>query len=254
MDLNTEVAPQIERVRYELKRRLLTVVSSEHISPAMIRITLHGEDLADFTSLGPDDHCKVIIPDENGEMVMRDYTPRAYDNDKRTLAIDFALHDAGPVTQWAMNAKPGDELTIGGPRGSAVLKGDIRQLVLIGDETALPAIARNIEEAKPGALIKAIIAVPSEADEQTFSSAANVDLQWVHRPESQSIDPTPFIEALDEMDIGSGTYIWIAAEAYVAKDIRRYLIEERGHPLSWLKASGYWIKGKADASDKNIGE
>ncbi len=98
-------APRIERVRHELKRRSLVVTEAERITPGMLRITLSGEDLADFVSLGADDHVKIIVPSADGAEERRDYTPRRYDAAARTLVIDFALHEAGPITQWAMNAR-----------------------------------------------------------------------------------------------------------------------------------------------------
>lgn len=249
-----QAIPNIERVRHELKRRALTVKTVEKLTPCMLRITLAGDDLADFTSLAADDHCKVIVPDENGENVMRDYTPRAYDNAARSLVIDFAVHDAGPATRWALAAKVGDTVEIGGPRGSAVLKGAIDRMVLIGDETALPAIGRQIEEAAPGAKIEAIVAVPSPEDEQAFATAADLSIRWIHRPEAQATEPSHFIEALADVTLGEGTYVWIAAEAGVAKAIRRHLIDELNHPLTWMKSAGYWVKGQADTSEKNISE
>ena len=118
-------APRIERVRHELRRRSLVVSGIERVTPGMLRITLSGEDLADFVSLGADDHIKVFVPGADGTEERRDYTPRRYDNDARLLALDFALHEAGPVTAWAMNARVGDRLEIGGPRGSAVVSGEI---------------------------------------------------------------------------------------------------------------------------------
>ena len=114
-------APAIERVRHELRRRSLIVESVADITPGMRRIVLKGDDLADFTSLAPDDHIKIIVPGVHGTEERRDYTPRSYDNAARSLTIDFALHEAGPATQWAIEAQPGTPLEIGGPRGSAVV-------------------------------------------------------------------------------------------------------------------------------------
>ena len=92
----------------------------------MIRVTLTG-DLEGFNSLGFDDHVKLFFPDgtTNAEgapdMLSRDFTPRRYDAAANTLEIDFAIHDAGPATRWAAQAKPGDALTLGGPRGSFII-------------------------------------------------------------------------------------------------------------------------------------
>src|SRR5690242_7524735 len=101
-------SPGIERVRHETRRRTLTVESVIDITPGMRRIALSGDDLADFTSLAPDDHIKIFVPAADGGEERRDYTPRRYDNAARSLTIDFALHEAGPVTQWAIGARTGD--------------------------------------------------------------------------------------------------------------------------------------------------
>jgi NADPH-dependent ferric siderophore reductase len=179
--LTLQAAPEIERIRHDLKRRELTVQSVERLTPAMLRITFEGDDLADFVSLGADDHVKLIIPVEGSEPQLREYTPRRYDNEARTLVIDFAVHDAGPATLWALSAKPGDTLTVGGPRGSAVISAAVTDWLLIGDETALPAIGRRIEEAVKGMRMTAILAVPSPADQQAFETDAELSVHWVYR-------------------------------------------------------------------------
>jgi NADPH-dependent ferric siderophore reductase len=112
----------------------------------MLRLTLAGAELTGFTSLSPDDHVKVVVPAEAGSTERRDYTPRRFDAQTHELAIDFALHDGGPVTTWARHARPGDPAEIGGPRGSMRVPHDFDWWLLIGDETALPAIGRRIEE------------------------------------------------------------------------------------------------------------
>ncbi|MDK4701613.1 siderophore-interacting protein [Rhizobium sp. CNPSo 4062] len=248
---NTAIsAPKIERVRHELKRRSLTVTAIDRITPGMLRIRLAGEDLADFVSLAPDDHIKVLVPSAGEEMVRRDYTPRQYDAEARTLVIDFAVHEAGPATQWALDASVGDRLEIGGPRGSAVVSTEIENWLLIGDETALPAIGRRIEEARPGARITAIAAVADAREHQVFQTGAQLDMRWAYRPLSEATDPSSLLKILQSIDVASGTFVWIAAEASVTRALRSYLVEERGYPLSWIKASGYWVKGKADTTEK----
>jgi NADPH-dependent ferric siderophore reductase len=242
--------PKIERVRHELKRRTLTVSNVEKITPGMLRIELAGEDLADFVSLAPDDHIKVLVPGPGEEMVRRDYTPRRYDTDARTLVIDFAIHEAGPVTQWALGARPGDSLEIGGPRGSAVISDDVKNWLLVGDETALPAIGRRIEEAGSDVRITAVMAVADAAEHQILQTDAQLETHWAHRPLSEATDASALMAVLQSVELAPGTFVWIAAEASVTRALRTYFVEERGYPLSWIKASGYWVKGKADATEK----
>ncbi|OWV77994.1 FAD-binding protein [Rhizobium sp. R634] len=242
-------APGIEWVRHDTRRRSLTVESITDITPGMRRIILRSEELADFISLAPDDHIKIFIPTAEGEE-RRDYTPRRYDNAARSLTIDFALHEAGPVTQWALGARPGDRLGIGGPRGSAVVSASVKRWLLIGDETALPAIGRRIEESGAGTVITMIAAVTGPLEEQTFETRAELDIRWAHRPLSQATDAAALLKLLRTVDIQPETFVWIAAEAAVTRDIRNHLLAERGYPLSWMKASGYWVFGKADATEK----
>lgn len=247
----TDEAPLFEGVRHELKRRRLTVASVERLTPHMIRIVAAGADLADFASLAPDDHVKLIVPGADGAQEMRDYTPRAYDVAARTLTLDFAVHDAGPATAWALAAKPGDPVTIGGPRGSRVLRSLVRRWLLIGDETALPAIGRRIEELPPEAEVVLLAAVPGPQDEQRFAGAARLAARWIHRPVAAAADPLPLLEALAETEIPDDAFVWIAAEAGVARALRMAALS-RGHDRRRMKASGYWVAGEADASVKSM--
>lgn len=242
--------PRVERVRHEAKARVVQVSHVERLSPGMLRITFIGEELADFVSLSPDDHLKLFVPTSTGEIARRDYTPRRYNRRARTLVIDFAVHDAGPATLWALNAKLGDRIQIGGPKGSSVLPSDIPRWLLVGDETALPAIGRRIEEAPAGTNIISLVAVSGPRDQQAFNTAAHLTPHWVHRPLSAANDPGALLGIIRTLELEPETFVWVAAEAHVARAIRSWLIEEQGHPKSWLKAGGYWLAGKADAHDR----
>lgn len=242
-------SPIIDRIRHETRRRVLTITAIEQLSPAMLRLVLAGPDLEGFISLGAGDHIKLFVPDGAGGQTMRDYTPRRHDPVAGTLAVDFALHDAGPATLWALAARVGDRAEIGGPRGSQVIGGPIRAWVLVGDETALPSIGRRIEETAPGLPVTALLAVPSAADAQVFATGAALETRWIVR--ADPTDSQPLRDALAQVDLPAGTFVWIAAEASVAKALRDDLVA-RGHPLDWLKAAGYWVAGQADAAQKDL--
>ena len=123
-----------QRVRNELRFRELTVLRVERIGAGFQRIVLGGESLEGFSSRGFDDHTKLFFP-QAGERIApptmtdegivwpegvrpqsRDYTP-LYNAERHELAYDFFIHDGGVASSWAMNARVGDTLTIGGPRG-----------------------------------------------------------------------------------------------------------------------------------------
>lgn len=247
----TDMTQIITRHRHELRRRSLTVRSVARLTPQMIRIVLEGEDLADFVSLGADDHVKLFLPGAGDKPEMRDYTPRAYDTADRSLTLDFAVHEAGPATAWALQARPGDSMTIGGPRGSAVVAPVFDWYLLVGDETALPAMGRWVGELPETTRVITLAAVQGPGEEQAFSARAAHQAHWLHRAMSASADPAPLVAALAGLELPPGKgFVWIAAEAGVARALRQHMLETRQHPREWLKASGYWLKGQADAHEK----
>lgn len=232
------------RVRHDVRRRHCTVEQIQRLSPGMLRVVFRSSDLADFPSQSPDDHVKLMIPGPDGAVIMRDYTPRAFDRDAGTLVIDFAIHEAGPATAWAVAAKVGDELVIGGPRGSSILPEAVDWLVLVGDETALPAIGRRIEEAPDGQEIRSLVILESQADVQAFETRARWTSTWLDRESDLGDDAEALIAKLPQVLPASGEgFIWIAAEAQVAKALRVHLINVVGVDARRIKAAGYWVRG-----------
>jgi NADPH-dependent ferric siderophore reductase len=242
---------QTSRVRFDSRKRTLNVLSKLHITPRMLRIVAGGDDLADFTSLSADDHFKLFVPGKSGELESRDFTPRRFDADSRQLTIDFALHQAGPAIEWAKEAKIGDSLTIGGPRGSFVVPDDFDWWLLIGDETALPSIGRRVEELSKGTRAITLVAVTDRAEEQVFNTKADHQALWAYRSPHEVTHPEPLLSVLSEIQLPPGDgYVWIAAEVNVARAVKKHMINNVRHPLHWLRATGYWVKGKADTYEK----
>ncbi|MDQ2067864.1 siderophore-interacting protein [Xinfangfangia sp. CPCC 101601] len=243
--------PIITRHRFDIRRRTLTLREKTWITPSMIRLVLEGDDLADFTSLAPDDHIKLFFETGAEKPQMRDYTPRAFDPEACTLTLDFAVHDAGPATHWAVTAEPGDRLTIGGPRGSAVVTATFDWWLLIGDETALPAMGRWVEEMPEGASVITLGLVRNAAEEQLWESRSDHQAYWHHREDPTRPEDALAAVAALTLPRGKG-FVWIAAEAAVARALRDHFQNERAHPHAWIKAAGYWVRGEADASVKSF--
>jgi NADPH-dependent ferric siderophore reductase len=243
---------RIERIRHVTRRRMLTIETIERLTPRMVRINFSADDLTDFVSASADDHIKLFFPSgegngESGEPCMRDFTPRSFDARQGKLVVDFALHETGPATNWAAAAKAGDTLQIGGPRGSAVIPDDFDWYVLIGDETALPAIGRRVEELRPDVPVTTIAVIASPEEKQTFDTKAAWTPVWCVR-DGKTDDAALLQKALEGVTPPPGDgFVWIAAEAGVARALRNYLIQDRQHPREWIKAAGYWSRGKADS-------
>jgi NADPH-dependent ferric siderophore reductase len=263
-DANTmeRAGRSILRVRYESRLRLLTVRAVRQLTPHMIRIDF-SVDFSEFKSLGFDDHIKLFFPDpETGVLTLpvpnaipsatspkpigRDYTPRAFSSSLGELTIDFAVHTAGPATAWAMAAKVGDTLHQGGPRGSMLIPDAFDGYVMIGDDTALPAMARRLEELALGTPAFVVAEVDGPDDEIVFNTLADLTLHWVHR--SARRGPTNLNDALHGLFVPQNdVHTWVACEGEQAKRVRQQLIDDHGINPAWLKASGYWHRGEAGA-------
>ena len=241
----------VTRLRQEPQRRRVTVKAAHRLTPNMVRVTFAGDSLASFVSQGYDDHVKLIFPSADGVPAMRDFTPRRYDAVARELTIDFALHATGPASDWAAQAQPGQALEVGGPRSSFVVPDDFDGYLFVGDETALPAIGRRLEELRAGVPAAVVAAVAGPAEEQALASAAALDVHWVHRPATQAADPGALLGALAAARLPPGdVYAWVAAESSVARALRQHLLAERGHNRAWMKAAGYWRQGGAGVHER----
>jgi NADPH-dependent ferric siderophore reductase len=170
---------------------------------------------------------------------MRDYTPRRYSAAAQELTIEFALHGDGPAAQWAAQAAPGQAVNIGGPRGSFIIPMDFDWHLLAGDETALPAIARRLEELPATAQALVLLQVADPADRRPLTSTAQVNLQWVD-------SGAALLAAARALTLPAGEgYAWCAGEARLMAQLRAVLVQEKGHPAQALRAAAYWKQGAA---------
>lgn len=260
-----------ERVRHPLRFRRLTVLRTERPTPSLVRITLGGPEIEGFTSLGFDDHMKLFFPDpatgelrvplagpegpvwpEGPKPVARDYTPHHHDAAAGTLQVDFVLHEAGPATAWARGAQPGDALGVGGPRNSFIVPTGFDWHLLVGDDTALPAIARRLAELPAGARAVVLAEVDGPADQLPLPTQAQATVVWVHRDGADAgagAEP-PLLAALRAQALPAGDFhAWVSCESTAAKALRTHLVQERQARPQWTRASGYWRRGSAATHD-----
>lgn len=225
------------RVQHEIVRREVRVMRVQEPSPGFRAITFGGDSLAGFTSLGFDDHVKFIFEDASGALQRRDYTPRHFDPVRRELTIEFALHGHGPAAAWAAGAVPGQAAIVAGPRGSFVLPDDLDWQLLVGDASALPAVARRLEELRADCRALVVMQLDDAAHVRTLPQVAAPDLHWVH-------DSAALLAAVRALPLPGGVgHAWCAAEANCAAAVRRVLVDERGlHPHA-VHAAAYWKQG-----------
>ena len=298
------------------------VVSVDRLGPTFVRIELGGPALADFGVDGPrwDQRIKLVLPDpltggitstegadeswfsawlecpasERGHM--RTYTVRDVrgSGERTTLVVDMVLHLegdlVGPGSTWASTAAPGDRIVVLAPRrgcpygGIEFAPAPGAELLLAGDETAVPAICTVLEQLPDDARGTAFLEVPVADDVQDVRRPAGVDVVWLARegaelgaglhdavvahlgPPPMGVPGATVGVAADEVDphlwetpsysssgeeVGSdgdgvgGTYAWIAGESKVVTGLRRHLVDELGFDRSQVAFMGYWRRGVA---------
>jgi NADPH-dependent ferric siderophore reductase len=214
----------------------------------MVRVVLGGEGLEGFDA-GPhaDRYVKLLFPGTGapGERVpMRTYTIRSWDPEARELAIDFVVHgDEGLAGPWAARARAGDEISFLGPGGDYTPSADRDWHLLVGDESALPAMAVALERMPDGVPVRAFVEVASAAEEQELVSPGSLEVVWVRRDQPDA----SLVTAVEGFTFLPGTpHVFLHGDAGFVRTLRRHLRGERGVPVEALSASGYWRRGRTE--------
>ena len=125
---------------------------------------------------------------------MRTYTIRdvVRDGDDVRLVVDFVVHEdtgdgLGPACRWALFARPGDVIQVVAPHrrssygGTEFDPAGRPHLLLIGDETAVPALSRILADLGPGHTGEVFIEVPSPEDILDLPAPEGFEVQWFPR-------------------------------------------------------------------------
>lgn len=227
--------------------RRTRVVRTEQLGPAMVRVVLGGDSLADFAPEHADSYVKIVFGDPDGpDRRLRTYTVRAFDPLRRELTLDVVVHgDQGLAGPWAVRAQVGEQVLLQGPGGGYTPSPEADWHLLAGDESALPAIAVALEQIPDGVPTQAFIEVHGPADELELANPQGAVVTWLHRgpdPVGQRL-----VDAVRGWPIPDGTgQLFVHGEAGAVKALRRYLRVDRGLPLNQLSISGYWRLGADD--------
>lgn len=232
--------------------RLHAVVSvRKALSPGRIRLTFSGADVAAFirteAAQAPGTWIKLFVPCTNGGSVGRAYTLRQYDLGKGTFDVDFVMHETGPLSSWAQASQAGDAVEFAGPRdGGFTLRPGSHWVVLIGDETALPAIQAILASVPielPGLVL---IETDHPGEHEAFFVGPNIMLSWVKRTQDRSGAAYPLVEALERQVILHGPgQAWVAGESGSVMALRTMLNEKWKLEKTDISAKGYWKSGVA---------
>jgi NADPH-dependent ferric siderophore reductase len=221
---------------------------------------------------------------------LRTYTVRGIRPERRELDIDFAVHgDGGPASRWVSSAREGDELVVVGPDDRSAgwrigldwHPGPCRELLLVGDETAVPAVCAILESLSPEVHATAFLEVPHAADSLDVACAAHHEVTWLPReggargaellgrvrewalahrdvivgrtdsgaeaPRNPESDLDGIIWDSPDAPSGDGFYSWIAGETHSVVTLRRFFVSELGVSRKRVAFMGYWRRGRAEA-------
>lgn len=237
------------------------------LTPQMIRLRLGPPvvavsgipDLTAFVSTGVGDERLVVVlpppgrtapplpvltetgwdyPDLAERPAMRSYTVRAFDPNAGEMVVDFVAHEGGLASTWARDARPGDQVLVTEATGWYDPPADAEWQLLVGDMSALPALGRLAETARPGLATSVIVEVVETADRQPMP--AGVRARWLCGS-GNGRGPSGLLAAVRELEFPAGPgYLWFAGEAAESRAVRKHLRQERGWPAERYDVLGYW--------------
>lgn len=251
---------------------VLRVSRKEYLTPNFLRVFLTGDAVPRFANTTVGMNNKILIPPkgvneihfpkmnkeedavpQEKQPIMRTYTHRGIDVEKKELWIDFVAHgDEGPASAWAIHAKKGDVLGVLMKDGKRALYTPADTYLLVGDATAIPVLSAILEDLPETAKGTCIIEVPSKNDEQKLQTKADIQFIWLHNNTPQQ--GSRLAETLKQQPLPEDNrFAYVAVEFDSVKAIRNYLRKEKKWPREELYAYSYWRSGVAEnksASDR----
>lgn len=244
--------------------REVTVVSSEQVTPHLQRLRFRAGDLARFATGGL--HMRLLLPPRDrrpvwptvgedgllvwpsGEdaLVVRIYTIRRINVAEGWFDVDFVLHagDDTPAATFAQTATPGTVIGMIGPGGGGVPED--RNLLLFGDDTAIPAIARILESIAPETRADVFLEVDGAGDELPLASGDNISVRWLHRDGQEPGTAGLLSKALKDIDpagLPDDFYVWAACEFGDFHEIRTHVRKQWGLNRERHMVVSYWRRG-----------
>lgn len=283
--------PQASRLVKPAEQRLihLEVLRTERLSPHWARVTLGGGEIDRFVPMGYDQWFRLFLPvggdagleripakankligylrflriPEGERPVMRNYTVRAYrpatDAGGAEIDVDFVLHGsaedgtAGPASSWAETGSAGESVVIIDEGIAFNPERGVQDVLLVADETGLPAVAGICASLPSDASGIALIEVPSADDALEFDRPAGVEVRWLVRDDPARVPGTLALAALTELSghdaPAASCHAYIVGEQALPAAARRHLIAQRGLDKSQISFCGYWRVGALSAAE-----
>lgn len=248
--------------RSRIRTFLTEVVAVADVGPHLRQVTFGG-GLASFEPAGPDTFLYLLLPppgrtelgidesftweqhaamDDAEKPVGAYYTLRRWRPEVGELDILMVLHgDEGPASAWAARAEPGDRVALWGPRTAYHPPAGTDELILVADETGLPAVAAIIEQRPARVPVVVLAEVGSAANRPPLPSADDVEVRWLSRDGAPPGSTTLLADAVRGLAAPRGTpYVWGGGESRAMTAVRRHVRDVWGLPRSAVSLVAYW--------------
>lgn len=228
----------------------LSVAVIESVTVNVKRVTFTG-NLADYSIADKSGYIKLLLSDEQGNDYKRSFTIRDFCPNKQHLIIDFIVHtDGGPASKWLNSAKVGDTVEVVGPGAKKLVDFNADWFFLVGDLTALPAIAVNLEMLPAHSQGYAIIEVRHEDDCQSITHPDGVTVEWVVNSDNSKSAELVLNKVKTKEWLPGSPYVWVASEFESMRALRYYFKNEKAVSRDFIYASSYWKIGETDEGNK----
>jgi len=197
------------------------------------------------------------IPTADGPRpLMRTYTPRSFDTHGQVLAVDFVLHGTGPAATWAAGATPGQRLLVMGPGPGYQLDKSATRWLLIGDESALPAIETILEQIRTDAKVDVLVEIVNVEEKRMLGPIEIADIQWTLRGNDASRAGESLLTALQQQQRrpSTGVRVYLACEASAMRRIKQWLIANWQIEPANIVGRGYWKLDSINHPDQDYGD
>ena len=256
---------------------LTTLASRSQLTSRMVRLTFAGGDLDGFEGAGPDTFVYLLVPPAGCDELVIDqsfswetvreipealrpvgayYTLSGHRPERAEVDIDVFLHDPnGPASSWAARAPIGAPLALWGPRRLYQPMPSDEHLLLVGDETALPAIREILASLEPGQTATAVIEVGGPTDQVPIEVGPGTSVVWLHRGDELARYSTQLLDTVRDLELPARTYAWGGGESRSMTRVRRHLHDERGIDPGSTEVIAYWRQGSSRADlERGSGE
>ncbi len=251
---------RVKRLRREPPPLLpVEVLARAELSVRMLRLTFEGDGLRGMFVEHPASSVRLlvsspgtaelVIPDWNGNEflppdghrpALRTFTPLRVDTGAGRLDLEVVRHPGGAVSEWAEIAEVGAPAAVSGPGSGYDIPADAARLIVLADETALPAVIQLVEVAPESLTLEIHIEIVVEDAVIPVDTRPDDSIEW-YVSESGAVAGDQLVDVVTAIaELPDGTHLWAAGEASAMHAIRSHLFDTLCIERSRATVRGYW--------------